>query len=206
MCGPFLGIAPVLAGRYPASWAANCVHFNESVISYVSSRPHITHVVLASLFDQYLRPRESYYLDGEIVRQHRQIAVQSMVSTVVLLRKHGKRVVIIAPIPSTGADIGLCNERRMADLPVLGMPTDCAISRGVYMGKEANVLEFLKEIERVADVPVLWPGDLLCAGDRCATRLDGRSIYSDSGHLSEVGSKRFARHFDLDDKILEFAR
>jgi hypothetical protein len=197
-CGPVLDAAPVYSGRLGEEWARRCMAFNDSVLAWVLDQPRITHVVLAGRFLHYVEEGQKLLTRKGVRPQALVLAKPLLARTVVRLREAGKKVVIIAPPPDEGFDIGACTERLLRGKP-LGRRQGCDIDRRAYEAMNRNALLLLQS----ATAPVLWPSSMLCDKVRCATMLDGQPLYRDAAHLSYRGSVLFARRFRLTEKVLE---
>lgn len=216
-CGPFLGLAPrqlvkAEQGNYLSqSWAESCIEFNKSVIDFLRITPTIQTVVLSSPFSQYLT-KENHELvvpDGNVfISKHVSLAtaVSSLRSTVEEIRKLGKRVVLVAPPPSSDFNIGGCLERQLSGAVAFGGRPDCVIDRADYQSKHADVLEFLNQVAVDANISVIRFDPWLCDASSCKTFLDGTMIYRDGGHLSYGGSALLAKRMHLAQLIREQAK
>ena len=98
-----------------------CLRFNQSVLEYLATAKSIEVVVLSSVLWQYVGDRESNYSvnllrteRGEMVQIEPSVpvAVERMGATVAKLRALGKKVVVVAPPPSSGFDIRRCLELK----------------------------------------------------------------------------------------------
>ena len=210
-CAPIVGLALVLRDDHAEAKA--CMKFNASVVEYLRSASSVEVVVLSSPFSNYLS--DSYLglhttladVAGQVVEQNPSVAsaTEHLLRTVSILRALGKRVVIVAPPPSTGADIGRCLERKTAGKLTLGAERDCAIPLDDYRKTEQQRLSFLDSLPRQG-VDVIRMDDVLCTGGRCATEIDGTFIYRDSGHLSYDGSVLIARRMQLGTQVWRRAK
>lgn len=201
-CGPLLGIAQWSDG-FPRAYAGNCLAFNRSVLDYLARAPTVETVVLSSPFYPYI-DAENRRLLRETPHGPRdatpspELAVAAMRDTVRALRRLGKRVVVVAPPPSDGADYTHCLERRLAGRTLYRrMGVTCDIPLASYHASKARTLALLKRIAREADVAVVSFDALLCDAQRCATMLQGRPIYRDEGHFSTEGARIVGRAMQL---------
>lgn len=215
-CGPFLGLAPrrkinaELDVRDQA-WAEQCIGFNQSVIDFLRTAPAIKTVVLSSPFSVYFEKKtyEHVINDGNTfvsVPVSTTAALAGLRRTVESIRWLGKKVVLIAPPPSSGFDIGACLERQLSGKFMFGRSKNCAIDRAEYQSSRAEVLDFLNSISSAADISVIRFDPWLCSENSCRTLLDGTMIYRDAGHLSNAGSKMLAERMQLAKLIGEQAK
>ena len=210
-CAPLVGLALVL--QDDRAEAASCIAFNDSVLAYLRSAASVDVVVLSSPF--------SNYLDGEYLGHHtvlvddagrrverspdQALATRHLLRTAEAVRALGKRVVVVAPPPSIGSDIGRCLERKAAGKLTIGAEPDCAIPEHAYRRKEAQRLAFLRSLPGQG-VDVIWIDDVLCSGGRCATQIGDTFVYRDSGHLSYDGSILVAKKMQMAAQVQDRAR
>jgi peptidoglycan/LPS O-acetylase OafA/YrhL len=216
-CGPFLGLAPKNMskpeiGMYKnQAWAENCIKFNQSVIDFLRNTPSIKTVVLSSPFSQYVTNDN---LEHVIQKDHLFFtspanttdAPVSLHRTVSEIRALGKKVVLIAPPPSSDFDVGACLERQLSAAVAFGGRPGCLISRVEYQEKRAAVLTFLKNASADENVAVISFDPFLCGPISCKTLIDGTMLYRDSGHLSIAGSKLLFERMQLADLIVQQAK
>ena len=209
VCAPFLGLAQVTL-EYPRAYAEGCIGFNDSVLAYLVKTPSVKVVALSSPFYPYFDPQRRL-----LVREHgalvdrdpgQDLAIAAMRGTVARLRAAGKRVVVVAPPPSSGIDMTHCIERKATGSHLSSPDVDCSIRASDYQASKAQTLAFLARMDQEADVPVVRFDELLCSKASCATELDGSVVYRDEGHFSHEGSIAVARRMQLGDKLLRVAR
>jgi len=208
-CGPLLGLAQITP-EHPRDFAERCLTFNASVIEHLAVTPSIRLVVLSSAFYPYFDPERRLLrqMEGSTIEQETDeaVAIAAMRATVGKLRAFGKRVVIVAPPPSTGFDFSRCLERRARNRTLFGRFIDCDIPLTDYRASKREVLAFLTRVRREADVEVVSFDDALCSGSACITVLDGTFLYRDEGHLSYDGSTAVAKRMQLGDVLERAAR
>lgn len=217
MCGPLLGLAPRKIAKqetgsgYDQAWAERCIGFNQSVLDWLRTQPSITTVVLSSPFFQYLE-KEKF---SQVIQQgsgfvsspaDSTIAISSLITTIAKIRALGKRVVLVAPPPTSGFDIGGCLERQLGGAIRWGGQPGCAVDRAEYQSIHANVLALLNSVAAKADIAVIRFDPWLCDSRTCQTLLDGTMLYRDAGHLSQAGSVLMAERMQLAQLIRAQAR
>ena len=214
VCGPLLSVAPILkaAGTaYNRSWAERCISFNQSVIEYLRNDHTIEVVVLSSPLLQYLDDSKYETLRQEadgyrVAPPTLNDAVAGLRRTVDTLRALGRKVVIVAPPPSTGFNIGLCLERRAQRRFRFGAAEDCSVDRSDYLSIRAPMLALLDTVARAGNVPVFRFDSFLCDSRRCITQLGKTFLYRDEGHLSRAGSKLIGERLSFGDSLRAIAR
>lgn len=197
-CGPILDVSPVYSGRLGEAWALKCMAFNESVVNWAVAQPKLTHIVMAARFFHYVESGQKLLTRRGVRPQAVAVTKPYLVDTIGRLQAAGKKVVIVAPPPDEGFDVGACIERLLRGKSI-GRRANCDIDRRAYEVLNREVIALL----RAAPVSVLWPSDLLCDRVRCAVMLDGQPIYRDAAHLSYRGSVLFARRFRLAQKLID---
>ncbi|WP_346288974.1 acyltransferase family protein [Zoogloea sp.] len=205
-CGPILDLAPLSDVFYLRPWAEACMDFNRSVMDYIARTPSIRVVVLSSVFHQYLRGEDSRNhwrtlgrVNGSLVERAASvdIATEAMRATIRSLHALGKEVVLVAPPPSSGFNIGACSERRAQGKLVIGAPLeDCSIPQDAFRSFHGRTLELIRRLEGEPGLHVLSFEGLLCAEQRCAAQLEGTFLYVDTGHLTREGAALLARKLD----------
>ncbi len=196
VCGPLIGVGPFYkaASYYSRSWAEDCIKFNQSVMSYIERQKSVEVVVLSSPFVQYLG-EQGYSLltpDGE-KPPSMEFAVERMKATIDTLRRAGKRVVLVAPLPQADYNMGDCAERLLLGKPVLGRIDACRFSLDAYRERHKTVMAFLEQMEKDNYAKVFRFEDFLCDNGLCVSTKDGVSIYRDLVHLSYSGSEYLGR-------------
>jgi len=207
VCGPFLGLAPT-DEEYNEKWAESCIDFNDSVVAYLDKADSIQTVVLSSIFMLHLHENrklvEKNYESGEyrVIQAGQARAMTGLKKTVDTVRSLGKKVIVVAPPPVNGVNIGLCLERLDMGLPVIGDENDCRqISINSWKKAYGPVLDFLAALQQDADVEVIHPGDYLCESGSCETFIGDTYIYSDGCHFSDDGAVLVANNMNLVEKI-----
>jgi len=217
-CGPFLKIAGFdNVGPWDRRWAEGCLQFNRSVLTYLAAASTVDVVVLSGNFAQAAKGGQLLVADSDrekdplttttVQTGNPDVAFESMRSTIALLRASGKRVVLVAPPPSSDFNIGRCLELKANGKTILGADSpSCAISEERYRVARVDVLAFLERVSRELDVPVVRFDHVLCDAGFCATELGGTFLYRDGGHFSVDGSRQLGRKMGLGEHIVTIAR
>ncbi len=216
-CGPFLGMAPkTVAGPKDEvikdmAWARGCIAFNQSVIDYVRATASLKYVVLSSPFSQYISADNMEHVlevNKELIVAPATVdnAVASLDRTINAIRAAGKSVILVAPPPSSGFDIGACLERQLSGAVTVGAGPGCMVKRAEYESRRAPVLSFLKHVQADTQVSLIRFDPWLCDPVNCNTMIDGTMIYRDAGHLSYAGSVLIVERMQLAKAIAATAR
>lgn len=212
VCGPLIGIAAQNDRRYDRKWGESCIHFTDSVIDYLKRTNSVKVVVLSSPFEQFvnkdwrLLKRDDQDGTYESVDAGLAEAVAGLKRTADAVRAMGKRVVVIAPPPGSGFDVGRCIERLERKLPTMSVAQGCMINMNAYRKHRGRVLDLMQVLAQQADIEVISFDSYLCDSVSCKTYIDGTFIYRDSGHFSHEGSVFMANAMSLVEKIRMGAR
>ncbi|WP_280944301.1 MULTISPECIES: acyltransferase family protein [Mesorhizobium] len=208
-CFPAIGVAAFKRVTSP-SFAEDCIRFNDSVLGILKNRPGIKTVVISSPFDapdskdfMLLKRRDRTFTEVDTSVDG---AVEGIKSLIEAVRALGRRVVVVAPPPVAGFDIGDCLERKVRGNLMLGRHSDCQIYVTDYRRMRSRTLELLNQVAVKADVEVVSYHDFLCDDTKCRTEIDGKSLYRDSGHLSYEGSEIIAQKTRLAERLVRAAR
>lgn len=207
-CGPFLGVAPkdniependIYKTR---EWAIECIKFNQSVIEFLRTSPSITTVVLSSPLTQYFAEENLAFVQRDAQgysdeQASAELLMLALERSVKEIRTLGKKVVIVAPPPSSGFNIGGCLERKLSKSIAFGGQPDCLIERAEYWLKRAHMINFLQRAEIDHKFPVIWFDTFLCNDLTCQTLLEKTMLYRDNGHLSYAGSVLLAQRMHM---------
>lgn len=208
-CGPYEALAQY-PDSFPRAYAVNCLMFNRSVLDYLRATPSVKTLVLSSAYYAYVDPSR-HLVDGSTgsptdLRPSAEVAYQRLRQTIETVRALGKRVVLVAPVPSTGFDFTHCIERKARGRTWFGRRMDCRIPRAQYEANMRPTLDLLARLEREAGVRVVRFDDTLCDESHCATEMDGVMLYRDDGHMSYEGSRLIGRRMHLAKQLLTQAR
>ena len=214
-CGPFLDFAAIHLSipELDRSWTEQCLEFNRSVFDALKRLPSIEVVVLSGELGKYVGPaatseyRSVTVSGGEWTTHPPTVAgaLAAMRETARRIRSLGKRVVLVAPMPSGGFDIGICHERKATGLLILGVDRSCRFPSATLRGQPAQQ-EFLDRLAGEAGVNAVRFESVLCDRRFCVTELDGIPLYRDGNHLSYDGSRALARHAKLGELLEAAAR
>jgi peptidoglycan/LPS O-acetylase OafA/YrhL len=199
-CGPFLMLAPFSKNQSPEE----CLEFNDSVRAFLAATPSVQYLVLSSPFESYVDGGKVLLSTGQEETSSLALATTYLGNTVSVVRSMRKKVVIVAPPPSAGFNIGLCTERVQTGLWT--WPPNCSISTKTYYEKNQKVIKLLRDTSRIYDVPVIWLSDYLCDAKNCKVSSNGIPIYRDESHMSLLGSEELFKNFHLFKKIVDAAK
>ena len=209
-CGPIDQLAVIENGtsQFTKKWGQNCIEFTRKALRYIVTTKSIETVVLSSPFDYYLGMGAylgaSYLLGDKVERPDRKTLLRQFLSTLYTLRTAGKKVIVIASVPRTIGyiNIGECLQRRAEGIFVLsGLPNDCSFTYDRYRTAQRPIIEFLRTVERLNHINVIWPESVMCHDQTCAAQIDGTPIYRDTGHITYGASVLLTRMLHIGDKL-----
>ena len=193
------GCPPVLGIHKPArDPEAECVAFNLKVLSLIQAHPEIETIFLASRWSFHAQgtrflnesaPPLYISLAGENARnpQHNAaLFVQAWQSTLDILIKTGRRIVVVGPVPEVGWDV----PNVMAKSQLHHRPLNPEIDLGEFLKRNALVLELF---ERSAVEPTVYFVPLhpaFCNDRTCIVADEHGPLYFDDDHLSSAGAAR----------------
>jgi len=200
-CGPFVGVAAVNEKLYPRRQGKACLRFNRSVVAMLARHPELSTVILSSSIGQYLPDAEPGFAllvdrgNGApvVLPRSEEALLHALDETVAAIRGMRRKVVFLAPPPSTATDYGRCALRRTEGRWTLGANAECSFAEAEYRSEKRAVLHFLEAAERGHDIGVVRMDRWFCPGGRCQSYRDGVILYADHAHLSARGSVMAAR-------------
>ncbi|WP_338513968.1 acyltransferase family protein [Pseudomonas poae] len=178
---------------------ARCAHFNRRVEKAMSEQP-ISDVVLAARWSLYLYgqmsgDKEHALKDSSTGQYVRAVAEQrfaeGMRERIKGLRAAGHRVWLVKEVPLQEIIVPY----RLSRLAMMHRPVDReGLPVAKHLAREAFISQLFDELAAAdSGVRVLDPAPQLCGADGlCRVELNGRALYTDDNHLSDVG----ARHIE----------
>lgn len=205
-CAPVSTIA-FNDGAKPLEWGRSCIEFNEQVLSHLL-QSDVEVVALSALWgymvsgDHTVKSAAGYRKE----KANHSRFESELERTVMLLRKGGKRVVLLLPPPTNGFDIGGCLERKLTEKIAFGAPEDCSVNAARAKASRAEMLASIRAVSSRIGVGVIDPFAWFCDQHSCETERDRIVFYRDTGHLSVEGSIAISKRVDLRKQIDENAR
>jgi peptidoglycan/LPS O-acetylase OafA/YrhL len=213
-CGPFLGLAPMKGSQHGLRWARDCIAFNDAVLRHLERTPSISTVILSSALVQYLpgaeveKPTALLVQAGAFqpVLTTQTMLAEALARTTEAIRRAGRKVVFVAPPPSTGDDLGRCLSRIGEHKVVVPDRSSCDFPRATFHHARRFTRDFLAQVEQGGIAPVLHLETMMCADGLCRTRMDGVPLYLDGAHLSRVGARKVGERLGLSAQARQIAR
>jgi hypothetical protein len=196
--------------QYGRAYTESCINFLREVGEYIANSKDIEIVVLAARFQTVLSESNSIlsYEKGRIVEHDvsRKLIAKGLANSVKLIRDSGKKVVILAPPPADGSDIGGCLERAGRFKVTFGPARSCDLRLADVKRVRKPVSQMLEMTAKEADVAVIDVYDFFCDKTICHTEIEGVPMYRDAGHLSVDGARLVGKRTKLGQDILDLAR
>ena len=172
--------------RFSLSKARACEKFNRQILTEILKRPEIQTVVLSALWSYLLSDETWKFVDNQAIPAKRSVheVVNQLQKTVLVLQQAGRKVLLVAPPPSSSFNLGKCALKKHQNIVGFGSHPECSIN----LNRDTQLNEFLRIVEETNIAPVYRFEPLLCESDRCASQIGEVIIYRDGGHLSYEGS------------------
>ena len=196
-CAPLLGFAHQNTS-YGKTQGRECIAQNDKVFKWLSKKPEITLVILASPWDDALNPDKSAMDRNDEVSQIGTWGQATLRTTIKQIRALGKQVVVVSPQVKNTEDTGMCLVRAKLNRQPL---TDCNFP--AEHNQLANVHGYLEQVtggEGLFDLK-----SLLCQ-KTCVASIGQTFIYRDYGHFTKLGSALLGKSFDLMGQLQKAAR
>ncbi|MGB5207299.1 MAG: acyltransferase family protein [Azonexus sp.] len=191
-CKPF----PNLDRHSPGYTPQGCPRYVNPAIEQAINDPQIdTVVMVTALFDF----RDLVYpgIDGEPsaeTEHNMHIVDQAMNDTFQRLAASGKKIVVFFTTPFLDFDPIQCQQRpfRLRSQA----RAECFLDESVYRDQQRWSREKLNDLaNRYPTITLFDPSSVLCQAGRCAARVNGKLIYSDSSHLNQLGAETVGERF-----------
>jgi peptidoglycan/LPS O-acetylase OafA/YrhL len=203
-CGPIEQLAPITSG-YRRS-AAACIQFNKSALHFIAASDSIKTIVLSSRFISYFGANTNLLIGDNIetreIKTSTEMIRRQFLATLSTLGAAHKTVIVIAPPPGNNFDIGECLERKAQGLfvfPILG--SDCSFSYDSYQAAAGSAIEFLRDLERLDHINVIWPESVTCNRKTCAAQIDETPLYRSGFHITYDASILLTRMLHIAEKL-----
>lgn len=200
-CPPLPGIERVDDDR-------RCAQESEATLAFLMKVPDIKTVILTGRFVTYSEPGSFGYetappprfisTQSQPSESQRELVLGALKETVSSLRSAGKSVIIINEPPQQLVDETRCHARRSWGNG-LNVAIDCDIPFNLHHARSAAVNDALTKLSSAQHrVCYFQPAQYLCNEQKCASEIDGETIYLDNIHLNARGAEYLALHLDFD--------
>ena len=165
------GCPPVLSPNHDR--VRGCGDFNKYFLSKIAKSPNIKTVIMTMYFGH--------------KRVSDTVKIKELEDTVRTLRRHGKRVILIGPVPKPEYSVSLGLARRAAyqrtDV-LAGLPLSAHIAEN---GKR---MEAVVRVAAVTGSVAVDPTSVLCDAQMCDYAIGANTMYIDDNHLSPFAARR----------------
>lgn len=188
---------PVIFGARSSNTKAPefCSRFNDMVYARLQTLERDLPVIVIHRAGTYIEPGNSLmYFDGRVpdTPEARRAAYERHLVDSLCRIAARNPLYVVQPIPQMPYDVPAVVAK---DLIVHGKAPQPAMSLSAYRAANASMNAALQSASQRCCVRLLDPLPYLCAGESCEGVSDGRPLYSDDNHLSEVGARRLAPMF-----------
>lgn len=192
-CPPILGIQ-----RFPGG--EGCTAFNESVLSWLSSRKDVPLVILGArwtLSVEGTRYRGEggsgvnlEWIGGSATHSGRSdnasLVEAGLQLTIAKIVATGRRVILLGPVPEIGQNVPMVHARHA----LMGLSTIQSVTREDYNARASRTERILSQLANDLEAVTYFPlSDLFCDVDQCqSTSVDGLPLYVDDNHINQTTS------------------
>ena len=189
-CAPLLGVSRTTRRAFP------CEAFNDRVVELIRDDADLRTVVVASRWaltadgrryryeagaDTFVRDAQSQAVGRA---ENRAVFSRGFDRTVAALRRAGKRIVVIGPIPEVGFDV----PTTMARNAWFGRDVVIEPTVAAFLDRQQFVLDTLTAAQARHGFELVQPYESLCDSQRCSVGTRDRPYYADDNHLSITGA------------------
>ncbi len=200
-CAPLLGVSRTDDKSFP------CEAFNARVMDLIRHDAKLGTVMLAARWaltadgtrylnesgtDVFVRDAQSHETS---IAENAAVFQRGLERTLTALRRTGRRIVVVGPIPEIGFDVPTSLARdiwfnRRDDIDRIEP------SRAAFFKREKRVLSTLHDLQTRFGFVLIEPYQVLCDANRCNVGTPARPLYVDDNHLSITGARKLRRLFE----------
>ncbi len=161
-----------------------CSEFNKKVFDWLNNSPEIQLVILSSPFSGFAKGTVIDHASQSAIKGSEDVLSSQLIKTIRKINSLGKNVIVVAPPPGAGFDVGGCLRKSVQ----FGQdPHECEFQATKWTESTRSIYRALEAVRPHADI--IWPHHWFCKDDFCNPIQDGIWIYRDAGHLSHEGSQ-----------------
>lgn len=183
------------ATRYDSP-VPGCSQWQREAIRRIEQSPQIKNVLIAFRYSMYLFgdhlpgypqiPDHPLHINSFDPDKSRDLIWGDLVSTIDGLRKAGKHVFILGPVPEIPRPL----QQEIAATPRMVTERDhVGITRQWYQQRNRYVLDHLKQLPWGNDLTLVDPAVVLCDPVQCKSVIGDKAMYFDGDHLSVSGAR-----------------
>jgi hypothetical protein len=180
-CPPILGVHLQDGGRDA------CHQHNAKALDWVIQNPRVDSIMLASAWIQGAQSLTDNPLVAPTAAQSQTLFREGLLQTVQALKKAGKKVYLVGPVPGARHAVPLTMARnlRAGKPPSLGL----GLSWQEHRERFAFFFDPLPSVQAWVD-GYFDPASALCQEGACQVEIAGKPLYFDHEHLSNAGSQQ----------------
>ena len=186
------GACPPLMGMWLSSQPRNhCVAYNARVLSYIKSHPSVRKVILVGRWPYYLRGRTLSWAHGETPvladalatagGQNEAVFRRGVERTLTALQ--GLSVAVLTDVPDTIESVPMV----MAKQAIYHRRIDIRPDAGDFQERQRGAVDIFTAAAPIHAFALYRPETALCGPQACRVELDGRPLYADDDHLTDLG-------------------
>jgi peptidoglycan/LPS O-acetylase OafA/YrhL len=176
--------------------APGCSEWQREAVRRIEQSPKIKNVLIAFRYSMHLFgdhlpgypqiPDHPLHINGLDTQKSRDLMWGDLVSTIDALRRAGKHVFVLGPIPEIPRPL----QQEIAATPQMVAETDhVGITRQWYEQRNRYVLDHLKQLPWGNDLTFVDPTAVLCGPVNCKSVIGSKAMYFDADHLSVSGAR-----------------
>lgn len=180
-CPPILGVHLQDGGRDA------CHQHNAKALDWVIQNPRVDSIILVSAWIQGAQSLTDNPLVAPTAAQSQALFREGLLQTVQALKKAGKKVYLVGPVPGARHAVPLTMARnlRAGKPPSLGL----GLSWQEHRERFAFFFDPLPSVQAWVD-GYFDPASALCQEGACQVEIAGKPLYFDHEHLSNAGSQQ----------------
>jgi peptidoglycan/LPS O-acetylase OafA/YrhL len=192
-CRPLQGLLSDKGGTQK-----DCVLYNRVVLEQVSASPSIKTVLLLANWSYDIGAGKlpadqirTHFGDGPLQTPEARYAqyAEHMVGDLCALRRMGKRVIVVTPVPYFGTDVPRSMAKTYLQTGQLVVPS---LQRQVHLARNETILRAFSGARSSCGVEVLDLSPVYCDGETCYGARDGQPLLFDDNHPSSFANSLIA--------------
>ncbi len=176
----FQHACPPLTGLHFVGAKDDCFHFNQAVTRFIEGNPNFRHIVLVSTW--------KWPVDGGLVSESRalltprestELFTERFVLTVEYLNSLHREVYVWEPVPGARGNVPV----ELARAAWRRTPSNLEFGLDEYRFDNHLFFDALSKSSRWITASYS-PSEVFCATGKCIVEVDGKPLYSDTGHVT----------------------
>jgi len=211
-CGPINDLGLYAPPKFNRKVSKSCIEFNQAVKEFIIQKNNSIELVVLAMQWHYLLASDNLLkksstskgqVSYDVIPSQPTMIIDALHQLVIELQNANKKVVIIESPPSSGFNMGRCNERLEQGKWSLSQ-NNCNVSVEKYKYLHKQPFELYSYLKNM-NVPVYSFVNKLCNQSECVTALDNTILYRDRGHLTISGARQYQSRFNMLEEIYQLA-